>query len=452
MTEQLERPKQIDQMEILNKEDRTFKSWGTVEVRDREGDLLPMDEFRKIMPVIMKRGGNITDRHSNRTVAKILNYEFKIKETPEGPREGILITGHVFKDYDLDDMVWEGIKTGIYKGLSFGGRNKDKDITFEKGKMTSILKDLEGFEFALVPAMGNQEATMEEINYLAKGIKKAYEADGKHVHDGETILGEHTHPEIEKFMAEMFDQLMKLSSDVHEIKNSEDELLFTKEEVKKPFAGFDSFDACKKMQMDDGKSEESANKICGFLQAKAENKEKEAKKQGENYLKKSDVDKNMEVDEIKKQNEAIQKNSESIEKINENLSEITALLKVKKEDEDDKKPKEEDEDKDKVKKEEHEDKKKPKEDEVEKEEKVTLPKSPEEEIEEDSPASNAETDDVNFVEKKVAQEVKKQLSSMINKSASTPSPMAGLQNTENIKVPKNTIEVKNLIQKIRNIQ
>ena len=106
MTEQLmERPKQIDQLEILNTDDRTFKSWGTVEVRDREGDLLPMDEFRKIMPTLMKRGGTITDRHSNRTVAKILNYNFEMKDTPEGPREGIMITGHVFKDYDLDDVL-----------------------------------------------------------------------------------------------------------------------------------------------------------------------------------------------------------------------------------------------------------------------------------------------------------------------------------------------------------
>ena len=160
---------QISEMEIQNDEDRIFKSWGSVEVRDKEGDLIPMNEFRKVMNTLMSRGGIITDQHSNRVVAKILNYEFKDKETLEGSREGIMITGMVFKDYDLDDLVWEGIKKGIYQGLSFGGRNKEASVKYEKGgDLTQVLKQLEGYEFGLVPSMGNQEATMDSINYLAK--------------------------------------------------------------------------------------------------------------------------------------------------------------------------------------------------------------------------------------------------------------------------------------------
>ena len=166
------KPKQIDSLEILNNDDRIFKSWGTVEVRDKEGDLIPISEFQSVMPVIMKRGGIITDRHTNRVIAKILNYEFKQKMTKEGPKDGIMITGNVFKDYKVDDMVWEGIKQGIYKGLSFGGMNHQLDTKYEKGVPTNILKKLEGFEFALVPGMGNQEATMEEVNYLAKCDKE----------------------------------------------------------------------------------------------------------------------------------------------------------------------------------------------------------------------------------------------------------------------------------------
>lgn len=39
-----------------------------------------------------------------------------------------------------------------------------------------------------------------------------------------------------------------------------------------PFAGFEDFDACVVAQRGKGKTEESARKICGFLQAQAESK------------------------------------------------------------------------------------------------------------------------------------------------------------------------------------
>ena len=43
------KPKQIDPVEILNDDDRIFKSWGTVEVRDKEGDLIPINEFKNFI-------------------------------------------------------------------------------------------------------------------------------------------------------------------------------------------------------------------------------------------------------------------------------------------------------------------------------------------------------------------------------------------------------------------
>ncbi len=45
-----------------------------------------------------------------------------------------------------------------------------------------------------------------------------------------------------------------------------------KEDLEKPFAGYKDFDACVKDQLSKGKSEESAKKICGALQARAEGK------------------------------------------------------------------------------------------------------------------------------------------------------------------------------------
>lgn len=419
MSEEDVNPKQIDEVEILNPEDRIFKAWGSVEVRDRENDLLPMDEFKKIMPVIMDRGGILMDQHSNRQVGKLLNYNFKMKQTSEGPKLGVYLTGKIFKNYEHDDMVWQGIKAGIYKGLSFGGRNKIKDVVFDKNGLTNVLTKLEGFEFSLVPGMGNQEATMEEINYLAKS------------------------------------------------------------EIQKPFAGFKDFDDCVSKQKADGKSEESAKNICGRIKSDVEKIEKEyafiknmekaltendlslstVSKNSEKYLKENALNKSMEDSEIQKINESVEKNSNSIEEINKKLD---LLLKQKEEeDEEDKEKKkaehleDEDEDDQEKKKQDPEDKDKKPEEELEKEggsegeRKVKLPKVPSEETGGGEPAQGGEGEDVKFIEKDevndlVAEEIKKQLLSMVNKNAVTPTPAVNkLEVTEK---PKDLRDIAKMIR------
>lgn len=435
-------PVQINQVEILNPEDRMFKSWGSVEVRDRENDLLPMDEFRKIMPVIMKRGGILMDRHSNRQVGKILNFEFKEKETSEGLKEGVMITGEIFRDYEHDDMVWQGIKDGLYKGLSFGGRNKMKDVKFDKSGLTNILQKLEGFEFSLVPGMGNQEATMEQVNYLAKGsdrmknsVKKTYEADGLHIHTGDNQTGEHTHPEIEKFVEELRQRIEELEFKFMDATNPEGVIELS---AKKEYDDKNK----KKVLTEKDLSLSSVNK------------------NSEKYIKENDLNKDMEEDQIKKQNEMIEnieKNSNDIKEIAKSVGEVLEILKVKKE-------AEEEEDKDKEKKkaenddDKDEDKKKPEED-LEKangaegERKVKLPKVPAEETGGGEPAQGGEGEDVKFVEKDFVKkeefdEVKKQLADLTNKAASTPRPATGLVNKsgEGMKAPKDLRDITKMIK------
>ena len=391
------KPKQIDSLEILNEDDRIFKSWGTVEVRDKEGQLIPISEFKSVMPVIMKRGGIITDRHTNRVIAKILNYEFKQKETNEGLKDGIMITGNVFKDYQIDDMIWEGIKKNIYKGLSFGGRNHQLDMKYEKGMPTEVLKQLEGFEFALVPGMGNQEATMEEVNYLAKCDKEISKLgeDGAHEHKVDQF-GNHGHPIIEKRL------------DILEGKNDNTDDKTVKKELTKN----------------------------GLSLLNSSNKP-------EKYIKKSDLNISMEEkkpEEVKKE-EVVETPStpaptNPMEEIKNMLSQILQAIQtpapapmVAKEDEE--------KDKDK------------KEEDVDKQEKVTLPKTPEEETGEGKPAEGEVDDKVKFVEK--MDEMKKEIVSEIKKglfkeSANTPRPATEIKKELNTK-PKSWADVQKMVEK-----
>lgn len=161
-------PVQVPKIEIHDESARIVKGWGTVDIFDKANERLPIEEFKRIMPVLMDRGGLIMNRHTNQPVGKILNYVFKMKDTQEGPKEGVYLTTKVFKDFGSDDDVWEAIKKEEIEGFSFGGRNNKEELDFSKGVSRKTLKGLESFEFSYVPKGMNQESTIEEINYIAK--------------------------------------------------------------------------------------------------------------------------------------------------------------------------------------------------------------------------------------------------------------------------------------------
>lgn len=159
-------------MDVIDSDKRIFQSWGSAEVVDSDGEVIPISEFKKVMPIIMDRGGVLIDTHSNKPIGKILNYEYK--DHPIAKTEALLITAKIFTHYKSDDEVWEGIKSGKKKGLSFGGKVgkiklniKFKDYTGEN-KNVDILKELEGYEFSVVDEPANPLATMTAVS-VAKG-------------------------------------------------------------------------------------------------------------------------------------------------------------------------------------------------------------------------------------------------------------------------------------------
>ena len=155
-------------LEIFNDKDRIFGGWGSVEVVDRQGDVIPISELKKIMPKVMDRGGIINLQHSNKPVGKILNYEFKTH--PQTGKEGLYIVGKIYNDYDLDNEAWNGLKTGKYKGLSFGGGAKKAEVEKIDGQEANVLTGIEGYEWSIVEKPANQYAYIMEYNQVAKGI------------------------------------------------------------------------------------------------------------------------------------------------------------------------------------------------------------------------------------------------------------------------------------------
>lgn len=158
----IQKPKQID---FVDKDQRIFKVWGTVDIKDKQNERLQVRPyFDRVMPIIMKRGGVITFGHTDQQCAKILNYE--IKENPETGSDGVLLTVHMFDDYDSDDRVWDGIKSGVLPAVSFKGAGVVDQ--FSGMDADKVVKVLEGYGFAIVDRPANPEALVTEVNYLAK--------------------------------------------------------------------------------------------------------------------------------------------------------------------------------------------------------------------------------------------------------------------------------------------
>ena len=170
-------------MQPVHGEERFFEGFLTVQVKDKQGEITVVDELYKVLPIWMDRGAPISDTHSNRIIGKGINYSketYKDKDGEEYP--AIKITGKIHKDYELDNEIWNKIKSGEYKGLSFGGATKsDRDpVRMKDGSIAYSLKDLEHYEVAVCADPAVPLALITDYNPVAKSATNAVvREDGK---------------------------------------------------------------------------------------------------------------------------------------------------------------------------------------------------------------------------------------------------------------------------------
>lgn len=174
----------MSDLEILNENERKFKGWVSVEVIDKQGEIIPIkEEMTKVMDAWMERGAPIIDTHTNKIVGRGLNWT----NLQKNGKDAILITAMIYDHYKSDDDVWNKIKSGQYTGFSFGGRaleHEDKQMANGGMRMpVRELKDLEAFEVSVVESPANQEALFESINYLAKTDSYTCPSCGKKYND-----------------------------------------------------------------------------------------------------------------------------------------------------------------------------------------------------------------------------------------------------------------------------
>ena len=172
-------------MEGINSDERYFEGLLTVQMKDKQGEVTIVDELYKVLPVWIDRGAPISDTHSNRIVGKGINYSRTTVKGDDGAElPAIKITGKIFKNYELDNVIWEKIKNNEYKGLSFGGatRSARSPIKMKDGSTAYALSDLEHYEVAVCKDPAVPMAIITDFNQIAKAnFNSTVRDDGKMV-------------------------------------------------------------------------------------------------------------------------------------------------------------------------------------------------------------------------------------------------------------------------------
>lgn len=219
---------------VIKEEDtRLIQGYASVEVLDRQSDMVPIDTMQKAMLKYMERGGLLLYGHENKPIGRVLNWV--VKEEPRYGVPAVEIIGVINKGYKLDDEVWELIKDNKLTGFSIGG--SATDIGFAKmddGTEARLLKGIELSEISIVAEPANQGAVITGIS-MAKSYTKDF-----------TDMSE--------------DELGKAAQDIVK------DVLFDMQKDKKHKSY--PWSQCIADQKRSGHSAESAKKICGYIKAK----------------------------------------------------------------------------------------------------------------------------------------------------------------------------------------
>jgi HK97 family phage prohead protease len=291
-----DKPKQFD---IMDEGERLISGYCSVEVIDKQGDIIPISELKKAMFAYMKRGGHIMYGHTNKPVGKVLQWEVEKHDTGV---YGIKVVAEIFKDYEVDNAVWEAIKEGKLKGFSIGAQAKSDKAYIKDAngvrKEVKVLKDLDLMEISIVAEPANPLALIDEVNYYAKGknveIKKKRFDEVVKISNVQILGTNDDYKDVEDILRNMGyekDEIRELinvmkyhefrrrmKKNVERLKeiteNVRKEVDNTLVEVMKPFGAWESFDDCVADMKSRGYGEESAKRICGALKRDLEEKSK----------------------------------------------------------------------------------------------------------------------------------------------------------------------------------
>ena len=155
--------------EIVIKEEnmRLIQGYASVEVLDRQYDMVPVDTMQRAMLKYVERGAPIMYGHENKPIGKLLSWN--VVEQPDYGVPAVEVVASINTGYKLDDEVWNLIKEHKLTGFSIGGTAiKVGEGKMKDGSKARILEEIELSEISVVVEPANQAALITTTS-IAKG-------------------------------------------------------------------------------------------------------------------------------------------------------------------------------------------------------------------------------------------------------------------------------------------
>lgn len=154
-----------------NSDIRLVGGWASVEIVDRQNQIVPIEELEKALIRYSIRGAPLNYGHKNHQVGRVINWH--IFKHPETGKWGVYIFAVIFSGEQIYDIVWDAVKSGKLTGFSIAGLagNTEVQLTKENGiaKKAEVLRDITITEISIVEKPANQLAVIEKVNTFAKG-------------------------------------------------------------------------------------------------------------------------------------------------------------------------------------------------------------------------------------------------------------------------------------------
>ncbi|MCK5609015.1 hypothetical protein KAR91_44485 [Candidatus Pacearchaeota archaeon] len=157
----------------LNEEKRTFGGYLTVEIKDKQGDVLPIEKIKelRILDIMKERNAPITLGHRDYPFAKFLDFKYTTREIKGEEVPAVWFEGEVFNHYKTDDEAWRNLKEWKEKEIpietSISWSKEESEIQCEGATCANVWSKFGIVSLAVLPpteGAANTAATVEAVS------------------------------------------------------------------------------------------------------------------------------------------------------------------------------------------------------------------------------------------------------------------------------------------------
>jgi HK97 family phage prohead protease len=158
---------------VQDEGERLIAGYASVEIIDRQGDLIPLDTLKKAWDHFTANPDFQVSMvmHSNIPVGKILIEHPKVQKKSGVDETGLFVIVKLRDDIQKANETWELIKSGKLKAFSIGGEALHKTPVSD-GRRYDIIDGLELHEISIVDVPANPASTFSIIKRFSEGLIK----------------------------------------------------------------------------------------------------------------------------------------------------------------------------------------------------------------------------------------------------------------------------------------